>query len=200
MTADPDIDLVLRVIVDDDRHAFGELVKRHQSPVRNLLRRLTRGDAARADDLAQDTFISSTNWTERIGPVAALATLRKHSALDAGAHLMDMGKMVQEGWKRLGENSGIPLTVGGIPPLAHFVFNTDDPLATKALFVQLMLAQGFLASTLFYAMYAHTEAHVASYLDAVRAAFDEIATAVHQGDLHSRLKGQPASSGFKRLT
>lgn len=155
---------------------------------------------ARVMDAAQDTFISSTNWTERIGPVAALATLRKHSALDAGAHLMDMGKMVQEGWKRLGENSGIPLTVGGIPPLAHFVFNTDDPLATKALFVQLMLAQGFLASTLFYAMYAHTEAHVASYLDAVRAAFDEIATAVHQGDLHSRLKGQPASSGFKRLT
>jgi glutamate-1-semialdehyde 2,1-aminomutase len=29
-------------------------------------------------DAAQETFISSTAWTERIGPVAALATLRKH--------------------------------------------------------------------------------------------------------------------------
>ena len=56
---DPDIDFVLRVISDDDRHAFGELVRRHQSGVRNLMRRLTKGDVARADDLAQDTFIKA---------------------------------------------------------------------------------------------------------------------------------------------
>ena len=52
-----DADLVARVLVDDDQHAFGELVRRHQSAVRGLLRQLTRTDLALADDLAQDTFV-----------------------------------------------------------------------------------------------------------------------------------------------
>jgi RNA polymerase sigma-70 factor, ECF subfamily len=52
-----DADLVARVLVDDDQHAFGELVRRHQSTVRGLLRQLTRNDLALADDLAQETFI-----------------------------------------------------------------------------------------------------------------------------------------------
>ncbi len=52
-----DADLVTRVLVDDDQHAFGELVRRHQSSVRGLLRQLTRTDAALADDLAQEAFV-----------------------------------------------------------------------------------------------------------------------------------------------
>ena len=52
-----DADLVTRVLVDDDQHAFGELVRRHQSAVRGLLRQLTRTDVALADDLAQETFL-----------------------------------------------------------------------------------------------------------------------------------------------
>jgi RNA polymerase sigma factor (sigma-70 family) len=52
-----DADLVARVLVDDDQHAFGELVRRHQSSVRGLLRQLTRSDLALADDLAQEAFL-----------------------------------------------------------------------------------------------------------------------------------------------
>ncbi len=52
-----DADLVARVILDDDHHAFSELVRRHQSAVRGLLRQLTRTDIALADDLAQEAFL-----------------------------------------------------------------------------------------------------------------------------------------------
>ena len=52
-----DADLVARVLIDDDQHAFGELVRRHQSTVRGLLRQLTRTDVALADDLAQQAFL-----------------------------------------------------------------------------------------------------------------------------------------------
>ncbi len=52
-----DADLIARLLVDDDQHAFGELVRRHQSAVRGLLRQLTRADLALADDLAQEAFI-----------------------------------------------------------------------------------------------------------------------------------------------
>lgn len=52
-----DADLVARVLLDDDHHAFAELVRNHQSSVRGLLRQLTRTDVALADDLAQETFL-----------------------------------------------------------------------------------------------------------------------------------------------
>ncbi|BDG02107.1 RNA polymerase sigma factor [Anaeromyxobacter oryzae] len=57
MTGPSDAALVARVLADDDRRAFAELVRRHQSAIRTLLRRLCVGDAARADDLAQETFL-----------------------------------------------------------------------------------------------------------------------------------------------
>jgi len=49
--------LIARVVVRDDRHAFGELVRRHQSVVRATLRKLLGGNTALADDLAQETFL-----------------------------------------------------------------------------------------------------------------------------------------------
>ncbi len=52
-----DADLVARVLLHDDHHAFAELVRRHQSSVRGLLRQLTRTDVALADDLGQETFL-----------------------------------------------------------------------------------------------------------------------------------------------
>ena len=54
-----DADLVARVLLDADQHAFSELVRRHQSAVRGLLRQLTRGDAALADDLGQEAFLKA---------------------------------------------------------------------------------------------------------------------------------------------
>ena len=54
-----DADLIARVLARDDQNAFGELVRRHQSPVRAFLARMTRGDAHLADDLAQETFLKA---------------------------------------------------------------------------------------------------------------------------------------------
>ena len=55
--ASTDAHLIVAILERDDRHAFAELVARHQSKVRTVLRRLTRGDDALADDLAQETFV-----------------------------------------------------------------------------------------------------------------------------------------------
>jgi RNA polymerase sigma factor (sigma-70 family) len=54
-----DTELVARVLAEDDRRAFAELVRRHQSSVRGLLRRLAAGDSALADDLAQQVFMTA---------------------------------------------------------------------------------------------------------------------------------------------
>ena len=54
-----DADLIARVLAHEDHQAFGELVRRNQSPVRAFLTRMTRGDAHLADDLAQETFLKA---------------------------------------------------------------------------------------------------------------------------------------------
>ncbi|MFQ6007574.1 MAG: aminotransferase class III-fold pyridoxal phosphate-dependent enzyme [Candidatus Zixiibacteriota bacterium] len=150
-------------------------------------------------DAAQSTFISSTNWTERVGPAAALATIKKHRRVDAGKHLMKIGKQVQAGWKRLAAKHDLPVHISGIPPLSHFTFETDNPMVMKALFVQLMLEKGFLASTSFYAMYAHTEEYVHQYLQAMDEVLAEIAELYSRGEITSALVGDPTTAGFARL-
>jgi len=85
-----DAELIARVVVRDDRHAFSELVRRHQSAVRTTLRRLTAGNQALADDLAQETFLLAfrnlrsfrqeakfSTWLYRIATNAYLADARK---------------------------------------------------------------------------------------------------------------------------
>jgi RNA polymerase sigma factor (sigma-70 family) len=69
-----DSDLIARAVVNDDRAAFGELVQRHQSGVRRFLRHLTRGNAALADDLAQDTFVQAWRGLARFRGEAEFAT------------------------------------------------------------------------------------------------------------------------------
>ncbi len=151
-------------------------------------------------EAAQSTFISSTNWTERVGPVAAIATIRKHRRLDAGKHLTAMGKIVQDGWREIAGQHGLKLHIGGIYPMGHFGFEYENALAMKALYVQMMLERGFLASNLFYAMYPHTEEHCGSYLAATDEVFAEIARLNKSGQIEAALEGKPATAGFKRLT
>jgi glutamate-1-semialdehyde 2,1-aminomutase len=150
-------------------------------------------------ETAQRTFISSTLWTERIGPTAALATLRKHQRLNAGSHLMEIGQLVQEGWKNIAAKNNLGIEVGGIPPLSHFSFKHEHALSLKALFIQLMLEKGFLASTLFYSMYAHKKIHVMNYISAADEAMAEIREALDKGAIDKCLQGKPATNGFKRF-
>ncbi len=149
---------------------------------------------------AQDTFISSTYWTERIGPVAALATISKIKDENVPEHLTKMGRKVRQGWEILADKSGLGIETGGIYPLSHFLFKHKDPLVLKTLFTQLMLERGFLASTAFYASYAHKDAHVKDYLHAAAESFDIISKALKTGRPEKYLKGPVCHSGFTRLT
>lgn len=150
--------------------------------------------------VAQDTFISSTYWTERIGPTAALATIRKMKEKNVPQHLISIGKKVKEGWKSLASRHDIDIDVSGIDPLGHFDFKYENPLVLKTLFTQLMLERGFLASTAFYASYAHKEEHIEKYLRVADSVFGFISKAIKEGKPEKYLKGPVCHAGFKRLT
>jgi glutamate-1-semialdehyde 2,1-aminomutase len=150
-------------------------------------------------DAAQKTFISSTYWTERLGPVAALATIRKHRRCEVAKHLVAVGRRVQDGWRQAAARQGLAIEVGGIPPLSHFLIQGDRSQEAHTLFTQMMLERGILASRGFYATYAHQVEHIETYLQAVDDTFGTITKALNEGNIQDLLKGPLAHSGFRRL-
>ena len=155
------------------------------------------GDVMQA---AQDSFISSTCWTERIGPSAALATIDKHRRYNLSEHLIKTGKHVQSGWESAAKRYGLRTSISGIPPLTHFSFGYENGLAIRTLLTQEMLQKGFLVTNAFYASYAHQKHHIESYLKALDDTFAFITKAIEENQIEKLLKGPVAHSGFYRLT
>ena len=147
---------------------------------------------------AQDTFISSTYWTERIGFVAGLATIQKMISIDSPNHLQRIGKLIQNGWIKAAKNSGLKIHLSGIYPLSHFGFETNNPLLEKTLFSKMMLEYGYLASTFIYTSVAHTEEIVKDYLEKTNLVFSRIAK-MSKSEKMDFIGGKICHSGFKRL-
>ncbi|MFV2065519.1 MAG: aminotransferase class III-fold pyridoxal phosphate-dependent enzyme [Pirellulales bacterium] len=155
---------------------------------------------SRVMQAAQSTFISSTYWTEAVGPAAALATIGKMQRIDLPEHVRRIGRLLRNGLNTLGEKYGLPVRVTGHDALLHIGFETPDAAALGTLLTTRMLDQGYLVGSGFYPSLAHTEAHVAGCIDAADPVFAELADALQQGDLRQRIGGQVRHSGFARLT
>ena len=74
---------------------------------------------------AQKTFISSTFWTERIGPTAALKSLEIMEKEKSWERITEIGKQIQKNWKIIAKKNNIDITIRGIPALSTFSFNHD---------------------------------------------------------------------------
>ena len=150
---------------------------------------------------ANSSFISSTYWTEGIGPTAALAVLKKMSSEDVPKHVAHIGSKVMRYWKLTSAKYNLPIVIeDGYPCLAHFKFDHELSEELRTLYTQLMLERGFLAGTLIYPTLAHNDEIVDLYGEAIDEVFDEIAYALSTGTIKGKLKGPVAHSGFKRLT
>lgn len=149
---------------------------------------------------AQSTFISSTFWTERIGPAAALATLDVMEDVSSWDQITKTGNDISARWRSLADSHGITLDHWGIPALCGFTVRSENALAYKTLITQEMLKKGYLAGTSVYVCTEHTPAVLDRYVDALDGVFglirdceDERATT---DDL---LDGPVAHGGFQRL-
>lgn len=149
---------------------------------------------------AQSSFISSTYWTERIGPVATLATLRKMKKINVSKKLKKIGDEIRSGWVNIAENRRLKISLGGVVPISSFTFQYGkDSQALKTLFVQEMLDRGFLATNMFFASCAHTDIHIKKYFNAVDEVFAIIYNAIETQTIYKKLRGPVAHIGFARL-
>jgi glutamate-1-semialdehyde 2,1-aminomutase len=153
-------------------------------------------------EAAQTTFISSTYWTERIGPVAALATLRKFAEMDGQQRLIDAGNEVQAIWSEAGTLSGLQVKTGhpDMPPFSHLDFQHPMPQAVRTLYCQLMLERGYLDTGNFYATCGHTPEVLELYGETVKDVFGRVSEAVRGDRVMDELRGPVIHSGFSRLT
>ena len=150
---------------------------------------------------AQETFISSSYWTERIGPTAALATIKKMKDKKVAQHLNKIGQLFMHGLERVAKKTGIKITLEGLPPLFVFSFNFGKyNQAVNTLFNQEMLKRGFITATGIDVSYSLKEKHVKAYLNACHEVFKIIKKAVEQKKVRKLLKGPVAHEKFKRLT
>ncbi|MGD0328625.1 MAG: aminotransferase class III-fold pyridoxal phosphate-dependent enzyme [Minisyncoccia bacterium] len=148
---------------------------------------------------AQNTFISSTYWTDRTGPVAALATLKKMKRLNVPKRIAAAAAQMRAGWASIAEKHGLKIKISGPVAYNTFSFLSEDTQALRTLFTQEMLERGFLASTEFNPSCAHTSAHIKRYIRALDNVFAEIRKAIDTNSVHKRLKGPIAHSNFERL-
>ena len=150
-------------------------------------------------EAAQSTFISSTFWTERIGPVAALKTLEIMEKEKSWEQINQTGKNIASRWRALADKYNLSITTSGLPALTSFSFDSANRLAYKTLIAQEMLSKGFLAGDSVYVCIAHSREIVANFFEELDPIFGLIKECEDGRDVMSLLKGPVCHSGFKRL-
>lgn len=150
-------------------------------------------------EAAQKTFISSTFWTERIGPAAALKTLEIMEREQSWITITESGKLIAENWKNMAAEYDLPIKITGLPALISFSFHSENALAYKTLITQEMLKKGYLATTTFYVSISHTEQVLEGYFKDLKKVFELVKQCEQGRDVYGLLEGAVCHSGFKRL-
>ena len=150
-------------------------------------------------EAAQKTFISSTFWTERIGPTAALKTLEVMEREKSWETITNTGNDIAKRWNALAGQYGLSISVSGLPALISFAFKSENALAYKTLITQEMLSQGYLAGTSVYVSIAHTKEVLDGYFAKLDKVFALIQQCEQGMDVKTLLKGPVCHAGFKRL-
>jgi glutamate-1-semialdehyde 2,1-aminomutase len=179
----------LKYGIDPDMAIFGKALGNGYAITAVLGRRAVM-------EAAQDSFISSTFWTERIGVVAALATLDEMERVRSWEVITDAGRALSRGWMELAARHSLPIRVTGMPALATLVFARPDARACKTFLAQEMLRLGYLATPSVYSCIAHDASIQSGYF----AALDQVFEALAAGDIEKRLAGPLCNEGFRRLT
>ena len=150
-------------------------------------------------EYAQSSFISSTFWTERIGPAAALKTIEIMERDCVPERLTDTGHYISQCWNELAIRHDLDIYIYGIPAITHISFNSDHELALKTIITQEMLKAGYLATNSIYVCTEHTHDVVDAYIDAMDKPFGIIGKISKGSDAEHFLEGPICHGGFKRV-
>ncbi len=147
----------------------------------------------------KNTFISSTFWTESIGPTAALKTLEVMEQKKTWRYITNLGIYIVSQWKKLAKKNKIKIKISGIPALSSFVFLSKNHQAYKTFITQEMLKYGFLATTTIYVSVAHNKKILKKYFYYLDKLFFIISKCEKGDDIHRYLLEPISETDFARL-
>jgi glutamate-1-semialdehyde 2,1-aminomutase len=151
-------------------------------------------------DTAKYSFISSTYWTERVGPAAALAVLYEMSRTDVPEYVAQIGQAVKDSWREMSQKHNVSLNIDdGFPCLSQFAFTHKQSQELKTLFTQYMLAEGFLAGTGFYPTMAHNTEITRKYGSALDRVFGKLSKIIETDSITKSMTGPAVQKTFARL-
>ena len=148
--------------------------------------------------VAQDTFISSTMWTDRLGFIAANETLKKLKKFKINKTISSYGYKIRNGWIKAAKKNDINISISGLDTILYFKFNYLNNSEILTFFTQEMLKRGFLAGSQVATSYAYNNVIINRYLKEVDYVFYKIKIFLKKGKFP--LKGEIKHSTFKRLT
>ena len=208
LASDKNIVLIFDECTSGFRETFGGLHKKYgvEPDMMILGKALGNGYAITATigrreimEAAQNTFISSTFWTERIGPAAGLKTLEVMEREKSWEQITATGKDIGKRWQALAEKYQFPIVISGLPALVNFRIPVENWLKYKTLITQEMLKQGFLAANSVYVCTEHTEKVIDAYIEALSPIFLTITECENGHNVDDLLEGTVCHAEFKRL-
>ena len=151
-------------------------------------------------EAAQNSFISSTFWTERIGPTAALRTLEEMEKIKSWEIITKTGNLIRKNWLDLAKRNKIKLQIGGLPALSNFTILSDDWIKYKTFITQEMLKTNILASNAVFVCTKHSKKILDIYFNRLDEIFSKIAKFENKDlSIDNELKSEVCQTGFKRL-
>ena len=150
-------------------------------------------------DACQTSFISSTFWTERIGPAAALKTLDVMQKIKSWERITEKGHYIQKSWIEIAGKYGLDIEVGGLPAMSYFSFKSDNFLEYKTLITQEMLKKGFLSTNIIFLCTEHHHDIIEAYIAELDSVFRLISECEDGRNVTELLDGPVCHNGFKRL-
>ena len=143
----------------------------------------------------QNTFLSSTFWSERIGFVAGLETLKVMKQKKTWITIKRNGQYIMDGWQNLAKKNNIEIEIFGFKSIPQFRFSKDNNLL-KTFITHEMLKKNYLASNVIYVSIAHTKKIIDLYLKDLDKVFQKISKIKNP---KKEIKIEQAHQDFKRL-
>ena len=151
-------------------------------------------------EAAQNTFISSTFWTERSGYVAGLKTLEEMKKIQSWNIISKQGKKLKFKLTKLGQKHKLKLKISGLSSCPTFMISSDKWIKYKTYITQELLIKKILGANTTYLSISHNDKIIQKYINCLDKIFNKIKKCESNDlDIDEILTSEVCHTGFKRL-
>lgn len=151
----------------------------------------------------ESVFVSTTFAGEALSLASCIVTIDEFMRHDVCGHMWNIGRIIQEGFRKLVNEKGISAECIGFPPRLKLLFpdqTGNDSLLYKSLFLQELVENGvFMHPNALFVSFSHTKDNAEFTLDAVGAALDTLKNAIDKGQVERMLHGKVAKEVIRRI-